>query len=184
MCRQNSQTTSGSDNKGRSQGRVGSNPVSSNGQSARPDSVRGDNGQVVLHRHFDFDEMNPEQALSSFLKFVREVKAKQSMLQTTLSELNSASSDILHYAELHDDLGGWQGYDLYKKLRDTRRQRRMCKDEIELLTPVLQWVEESDGAVKKLERVLGEVRKNKTDISQRSYIMRTDVMTRQKEGAS
>ena len=176
MCRQNSQTASGSDHKGRPQGRVGSNPVSSNGQSARPDSVRGDNGQVVLHRHFDFDEMNPEQALSSFLKFVREVKTKQSMLQTTLSELNSASSDILHYAELHDDLGGWQGYDLYKKLRDTRRERRMCKDEIELLTPVLQWVEESDGAIKKLERVLGEVRKNKGLIENRGYVMRTNIL--------
>ena len=139
---------------------------------------------MILHRHFDFDSMNPEQTLSEFLKYIRQIKDQKSFLFNRLNELNNASSDLLHYAELHEDLGVVQSYDVYKKLREIRRDRRICKNEIELLTPVWQWVEESDGAIHKLERVLGEVRKNKTDISQRSYIMRTDVMSAQRSDSA
>ena len=84
--------------------------------------------------------------------------------------------DIEHYAELHPDLDGAEGYKVYGKLRDVRRERRKLKNENELLKPFYDWLGENTQAVKKLEQALGKTRNTAEVIDNRKYMTRTGVL--------
>lgn len=55
-----------------------------------------------------------------------------------MTELENEMQDLLHYIEMAADKNAAVGSKLYKKLADIRRRRRICKNEIDLLTPVYE----------------------------------------------
>ena len=110
--------------------------------------------------------------LDSFLGFLRDCEQQFRMAEADVQEANDATQDILHSLELeeHDDAAFIQ---LSKELRDVRQARRKAKDSIAVLTPVLTWAEDNRAVIKRLEQLLGAVRKAENATENRIYTPRT-----------
>ena len=57
-----------------------------------------------------------------------------------------------------------------------RQARRQEKDIVAQLAPVVEWAKENDVAIRRLQRVLGELRKVDRNIQNRFYTPRTNVL--------
>lgn len=124
----------------------------------------------------EYDTLGPEKTISDFLKFCKDASERYNGNIAELQELESMQQDIMHYAELTDNLDRKGANHVYKRLRDVRRRRRIIKNESELLEPVIQWMNANSPAVKLLERTLGDVRHKQSVIDNRLYTTKTDVM--------
>lgn len=129
-----------------------------------------------------YDTLFPEKTVTDFLSFLRTVKSRYDGNVRALEEAEAQLQDLEHYAELNEDLDCADGYGVYRKIRDIRRQRRAYKNENELLTPLYQWITEDAAEVKKLERALGETRRKAELIDKRQYMARTDVLEEREDG--
>lgn len=78
---------------------------------------------------------------------------------------------------MSDDMDGPRGYDMYKRVREIRRERRVCKNENELLRPVVNFLEQNPSIISDLERLQGSCQRLKETIDDRHYTMRTDVFS-------
>lgn len=95
----------------------------------------------VFYRQSDPPESShPEETLRQFAKFLREVPARYAYLQALEQECNDQTQDLLHFIELTGNKNASQGYAIYKKLSEIRRERRSCKEELELLAPVMDYI--------------------------------------------
>ena len=131
---------------------------------------------MILSRKTEYDTLHPETAISDFLAFCKAVQERQNGNEAELQELDDMSQDILHYAELTDNLDRVGGNMVYRRLREVRRKRREIKNESELLDPVCQWLKSNQQSLKSLERALGDVRHKQEVINNRQYMTRTNVM--------
>jgi len=130
---------------------------------------------VTLSGRADFDTLQPDENLKSFLDFARNVITRYEGNQNRQKELEDETQDLLHYMELSKDMNACQGYDLYQKLRNVRRERRACKNEIDLLKPLYDYLCDKT-VINQLSQIQGKCRASKQCISQRQYTLRTDVM--------
>ena len=107
-------------------------------------------------------------SIDAFLKYMRGAVEQHRMAEAEIREADDLTQDILHSLELenHD----YHGYArLSKELRRVRQQRRMAKDVISVVTPVLEWMNANGQIIKDLERLLGIVRKNEKHCNNRVY---------------
>lgn len=65
---------------------------------------------------------------------------------------------------------------IYKQLRESRKQRRLAKDSIRELTPLVTWVEDNKKEIEALKRTLGDVRKVEKMEDGRIYLYRTEIV--------
>lgn len=117
----------------------------------------------------------PAQRLSEFLQFARDVKARYENDLILLDQYNAEQNDMLHYIELLD-LNAANGYRAYKRLSEIRRERRNCKEEIEILEPLYVFFGKSNATFDELQKVLGECRRTSAAIENRVYTARTKVI--------
>lgn len=68
------------------------------------------------------------------------------------------------------------GAKLARILETVRQERRQAKEEIELLSPLLRWIEENRSIIKALERMLGEMRKTERNMQDRTDIPKTNIL--------
>lgn len=132
--------------------------------------------QPVITKHYEhgeYDLLNAEAALKAFLDFSRELAPKYHAAVANNDELDKETQDILHFMELEGDMNAAKGYKAYRALAEVRRQRRLCKNEIELMEPLVNFVETNQSFFKQMEGLLGRIRIIKQAISNRSYAMRT-----------
>ena len=88
----------------------------------------------------------------------------------------SKSLSLLHYIELHEDMNASEGYKTYRKLAEVRRERRVCKNENELLLPIYTFIQQNPKFINELATVLGRTRTAREAINKRMYSARTDVI--------
>ena len=131
---------------------------------------------MISSRKTEYDTLGAEKAISDFLHFCKAANERYTGNIAEQQELENMTQDILHYAELTDNLDRKGANHVYKRLRDVRRKRRVIKNESELLEPVIQWMNANSPAVKLLERTLGDVRHKQSVIDNRLYTTKTDVM--------
>lgn len=130
---------------------------------------------ITLHRQTDFDSLLPEEKIRDFLVFARSVISRFEDNERLQSDSEAETQDLLHYIELSENMNAAEGFGMYKKLTTIRRTRRDCKNEIDLLRPVYDFLKSSD-LITQLEQLQGKCRLSKQAINGRQYTLRTDVM--------
>lgn len=129
-----------------------------------------------LTRHMEYDSLNPEEAIKAFIIFLNDAKSRYDEDLRLIEEYQLQKQDLDHYAEMAENLDRTAGHAYYRKVRDMWRNRRQCKNEAELLKPVIDFLESNKEALNQLAQVLGRCRMAKETIDQREYIVRTSIL--------
>lgn len=113
--------------------------------------------------------------LKAFLDAIREAETNLNISVIEESETNQQTQDILHAVEF-DQCNPRKSASLVNTLRTVRKKRRIAKDEIARLTPIVEWSKNNQNAIKSLERLLGDLRKTEHYQEERVYWHRTDIL--------
>lgn len=119
--------------------------------------------------------MNASKELEQFLDFVNNAESLMDQAIAGQQEAEAETQDILHSLELEKH-SYHEMAALSRKLAEIRQTRRQHKDTAAQLTPVVEWLKENDVAVRRLQRVLGELRKVERNTQNRFYTPRTNVL--------
>ena len=119
------------------------------------------------------EEMNASKELEQFLDFVNNAESLMDQAIAGQQEAEAETQDILHALENHSY---HEAASLARKLAKVRQTRRQEKDIVAQLAPVVEWLKENDVAVRRLQRVLGELRKVERNTQNRFYTPRTNVL--------
>lgn len=131
---------------------------------------------IISHNIAEYDPLHAIDTLCDFGRFLREVTSRFEENERIRIESEKKSNDLLHYIELSDDMNASDGYKAYKKLAEVRRERRCCKNENELLTPVYTFIQQNPKVINELSSILGRCRGIKEVIDKRAYCPRTDIL--------
>lgn len=130
---------------------------------------------ITLKRSEEFDSLLPEENLKNFLEFARKVISKYEDNQKLQVDLETETQDLLHFIELSPNMNACEYTKQCVKLRDIRRQRRACKNEIDLLKPLYDFLCDKT-LINQLSKIQGQCKSSKEVIGQRQYTLRTDVV--------
>ncbi len=114
------------------------------------------------------------QPIDNFLTFLRECEQRYHMAEADEQEANAVTNDIHHSLELepHSDD---EVLALGLELADVRRKRRAAKDTLAETGFVLAFMEENRAFIKRLENLLGDVRRAERLSENRIYTPRRRV---------
>ena len=73
---------------------------------------------------------------------LNEAEARSNILIAELNTCDDELIDIVHDAELENDMNMYKGYLLYVRLRKNRRRRRELKDELMIISDVLDEIKQ------------------------------------------
>ena len=129
----------------------------------------------VLHSEVEYDTLHPEETVKEFCSSVKNMLAEYESAKDKLSKLESEMQDLLHFVEMGKDKNAREGFELYRRLCEVRRQRRICKNELDLLYPVYNAFTNT-GLLDTLSRLQGECKAKKQMIEGKAYVVRTDIL--------
>lgn len=133
-------------------------------------------GEILHRTPEDCDSLDALEIVEEFNALLKEVKGIYEENEIIRRESDDKILDLLHYAELHENLNASAGFRVYKLMADVRRERRRCKNENELLEPLLEFVKANPKLLNDVGTLLGRLRGTKRCIDQRVYTTRTDVI--------
>lgn len=119
--------------------------------------------------------MKRSEKLSEFLNFICQVKPEYDYYLDVQADAEAKILDLLHEIELVPH-NAFDMVKIYKQLRESRKQRRLAKDSIRELTPLVTWVEDNKKEIEALKRTLGDVRKVEKMEDGRIYLYRTEII--------
>lgn len=119
--------------------------------------------------------MKRSEKLSEFLNFICQVKPEYDYYLDVQADAEAKILDLLHEVELVPH-NAFDMVKIYKQLRESRKQRRLAKDSIRELTPLVTWVEDNKKEIEALKRTLGDVRKVEKMEDGRIYLCRTEIV--------
>lgn len=126
----------------------------------------------------DFEGWGQQQLskpLDDFLMWLRWTDEQYRIMCATELEANDATQDVLHSIELeaHD-------YHVYarlsKKLREIRQARREAKNYMLTIRAMKEWIDGNQAVIKRLEQVLGAMRKEERRIENCTYTPKTNCL--------
>lgn len=129
----------------------------------------------TLSSNAEYDTLHPEETIREFCAKIRDMMARYDGDRLQLSKLDLEAQDLLHYMEMSKNKNAFDGFNLYKRLCEIRRERRICKNEIELLTPLYNQFNESH-LLDQLTKIQGNCRAAKANIEGRVYAVKTDIL--------
>lgn len=129
----------------------------------------------ILFSEEEFDTLQPEEKIKNFCAFIRQALARYEDDRYRLSELENKIQDLLHFTEMAKPRDIQGGYKLYKEIAEIRKERRACKNEIDLLAPVYELFH-GTKMLDQLSSVQGSCKQVKKTISNKGYSVRTDVL--------
>ena len=129
----------------------------------------------ILFSEEEFDSLHPEENIKNFCAFIRQAIAKYESNKIRLSELENKIQDLLHFAEMAKPRDIQGGYKIYKEICEVRKERRACKNEIDLLAPVYELFH-GTKLLDQLSNVQGSCKQIKKTISNKGYSVRTDAL--------
>lgn len=124
--------------------------------------------------------MKESEYIADFLSYLREAKSRFHIAEANEQETGAQTQDILHRLELYDDDQA-ETARLGELMRQVRRKRREAKNTCEALAPIVNWAKDNEGAISRLDRKLGEMRKVEERQAIRAYVPRTDILERAPE---
>lgn len=119
------------------------------------------------------DDCLTSQSLDKFLSFIRNIESLYRMAVAEEQETDDTTQDIMHCLEFEEHTYH-EFAQLSKELAEIRKQRRMAKDTIAVLKPVLDWADKNTAVIRELEGLLGVVRKNEQKLNNRLYTPKTN----------
>lgn len=128
-----------------------------------------------LHYTVEYDTMKPEDALRDFVGDVKNMLSRYEANKLRIVEIEAQLCDMEHWIEIAPYQNVPNGYKLYRKLAELRRERRARKNENDLLWPIYEHFHATE-VLNKLTRVQGECSKAKGGIDGRTYQVRTDIL--------
>lgn len=129
----------------------------------------------ALHYSTDYDTTKPEETLQTFVSNIKDMMARYTGNKARIIEIEKELSDLEHYMEISSYKTIPNGYKLYRKLAELRKERRKCKNENDLLVPIYEHFHATE-VLNKLSLVQGECGKLKETIDGRLYQIQTDVL--------
>ena len=135
----------------------------------------GNKPEKVLHYDLEYDTLNPEGTIQKFIGDIKGMLSRYEGNKARIFEIEAELNDIEHYMEIGNYKKVSEGYKLYRKLAELRRERRECKNENDLLWPVYQHFHATE-VLNKLGIVQGECGKLKETIDGRVYGVKTDIL--------
>ena len=129
----------------------------------------------ILHYSIEYDTTHPEETIRKFCSDIREMVTRYEGNKQRLIEIEGEHQDLLHYIEISPFKRVTDGYKLYRKLAELRRERRALKNENDLLQPLYDTFRQPD-ILNRLSKVQGDVSKAHDAIDGRVYGMRTDIL--------
>ena len=129
----------------------------------------------VLHYDLEYDTTHPEETIRTFVADIKEMIAKYEWNKERIREVEAELCDLEHYIEIASFKNVPEGYRLYRKIAELRRERRACKSEIDLLQPIYEYFHATE-VLNKLSAVQGNVAKSKYSVDGRCYLVRTEVL--------
>ena len=111
--------------------------------------------------------------ISNFLNFIKGVDMDYIDAFDGLNVQDKLTQDYLHSLEL-DNLKCAERSKIATKLAQNRKERRYYKDKIEIYQPIIEFLDDDNNkkVIRKLEQVLGQVRKQEKIHKNRFYIPR------------
>lgn len=132
---------------------------------------------VTLSGHAEYDTTNPVEHISDFVSFSKLVVTRYEENHRLMEVYDKETQDVLHYIELHANMNAADGNEMYKKLREIRRKRRQCKNEMDLLEPAYTFFKtQATELATQLAAVQGKCKQLKAGIDGRQYTLRTGVI--------
>lgn len=132
--------------------------------------------QILAHRTDEYDQLSTLEIVEEFNSLLKEAKSIYEENEVARRESDDRILDLLHYAELHDNLSASDGFRVYQKITAARRERRRSKDENELLEPLMEFIRQNPKLVNDIGTLVGKLRGTKRCIEQRIYKTRTDII--------
>ncbi len=129
----------------------------------------------VLHYNVEYDSMKPVETIRGFVADIRGMMTKYENNMIRITEIEAEMNDIEHYMEIASFKNVPDGYKIYRKFAELRRERRACKNENDLLKPIYDHFHATD-VLNKLTTVQGECSMCKGAIDSRCYTTRTDIL--------
>lgn len=116
------------------------------------------------------------EVIESFLNYIKNQKEEYNLNLQGLDEEQKITQDILHKLEL-EKLEYKEQCKLMTILKKNRRNRRRHKDAIEELQPLIDFFNSSEGnkLLKKMNDVLGSIRKVENYHNRRIYIPKSNL---------
>lgn len=129
----------------------------------------------MLHYDVEYDTTKPEETVRTFVGDIKNMLARYEGNKTRIFQIEEELNDLEHYMEIGNFKNVPEGYKLYRKLAELRRERRACKNENFLLKPIYEHFYATE-VLNKLSYVQGECTKIKNTIDARAYTVRTDIL--------
>lgn len=85
---------------------------------------------------------------------LNEAEARSNILIAELNTCDDELIDIVHDAELENDMNMYKGYLLYVRLRKNRRRRRGLKDELMIISDVLDEIKPSRFQKERIQKAV------------------------------
>ena len=117
--------------------------------------------------------MNEKADPRSIVDILANAKEELKNAEAELDYCDRKTQDILHELELVDHTYH-EIARLAIELKDIRKRRRIAKNTIDLMTPLVTWEKESQGPLTKLNNVIGSVRKIEERQNNAIYYKRAD----------
>lgn len=112
-------------------------------------------------------------SISAFCKLMEDAKSDYAWNFSEVNRMDRLTQDYLHKLEL-EDLDYQERAKIATQLRRCRQARRACKDTIEVLEPLVQFLESDKGKnlLNLVREALGKTRKVEERMETRTYIPR------------
>ncbi len=124
--------------------------------------------------------MKESEMLSDVLKYFRESQTLYNIALKGAEDKQLLQEDLLHKLEFKDKTAAERNRTttLMKKCRDERRKN---KDKVEVLRELIEFINGNQPTIKRLEKILGDMRRIEENQSKRVY--RPRIMTQEEWGA-
>ena len=130
---------------------------------------------VIHGSEKDYDALQAEETIREFCAFIRSVIARynENARQQELAE--ARRMDLQHAIELTEELTDEEEHQLYCKLTEALRIRRICKHENMLLKPLYDQVVDKN-LLNRLAQIQGQIGMVRKTFEGKTYACRTDVL--------
>lgn len=119
------------------------------------------------------EKIEDDVSISNFVKTINDARSIYNTNEELMKEQDLLTQDLLHKLEL-ENLNAPEMMKVASKLKECRKVRRYHKDILEEVSPIVSFIEDPSNraAMKKIERLLGDVRKQKSKHKNRFYCPR------------
>ena len=139
------------------------------------DLTAGKKPNPILFYDIEYDSTKPKETIRNFVNDIQNMVSRYEGNKARIVEIENELQDIFHYLEYSSYKTVPNGYRLYRKIAELRKERRACKNENDLLQPIYEYFHATE-VLNRLSTVQGECGKLKYTIDARGYTVRTSVL--------